>query len=68
MRAGLSLERDAPPSWSLADFGGPCGHAKTTQSYPLVVVPVLAVVVVVIVVVLAVVAVADFGDDCGLSY
>ncbi len=53
MRAGLSLERDAPPCWSLADFGDPYGHAKPTQSYPLVVV---------------VVAVADFGDYCGLSY
>ncbi len=61
MRAGLSLERDAPPCWSLADFGDPYGHAKPTQSYPLVV-------VLVVVVVLAVVAVADFGDDCGFSY
>jgi hypothetical protein len=41
-----------------ADSGGLFGHAKPTQSYPLVVVPVLAVVVVA----------ADFGVDRGLSY
>jgi hypothetical protein len=44
----------------LAGSGDPFGHARPTQSYPLVVVvPVLTVVVVVA---------ADFGDDRGLSY
>ena len=37
---------------------------KPTQSYPLVLVPVITFVVVI----LAVVAVADFGDDLRLSY
>ena len=65
MRAGLSVKRRAPPCWSTADFGGPYGHAKPTQSYPLVVVvPVLAFVVVVILTLV----VADLGDDRGLSY
>ena len=57
MRAGLSLEGRAPPCWSLADLGGPYSLARPTQSYPLVVV-----------VVLAFVFVADFGVDRGLSY
>ena len=48
----------------LADSGGPLGHTKPTQSYPLVLVPVITFVVVV----LAFVAVADFGDDLRLSY
>ena len=56
MRAGLSLEGRAPPCWSLADFGGPYGHAKPTQSYSLVVVPLLSFVD------------AVLGDDRGLSY
>jgi hypothetical protein len=43
----------------LAGSAGLFGHAKPTQSYPLVVVPVLTVVVVVV---------ADFGDDRSLSY
>ena len=53
---GALLSRDSPAL--LAGSAGLFGHAKPTQSYPLVVVPVLAVVVVV----------ADFGDDRGLSY
>ena len=65
MRARLSLERRTPPCWSLADFGGPYSYAKPTQSYPLVVVVVIAFVVVVVI---AVVGVADFGVDRGLSY
>jgi hypothetical protein len=48
----------------LADSGGSLGHTKPTQSYPLVLVPVITFVVVI----LAVVAVADFGDDLRLSY
>ena len=56
------MKRRAPPCWSTADFGGPYGHAKPTQSYPLViVVPVLAFVVVVILTLV----VADLGDDRG---
>src|ERR687898_968978 len=37
MRAGLSPKSPA----LLVDSGGPHGHAKPTQSYPLIVVPVL---------------------------
>jgi hypothetical protein len=65
MRAGLSLERRTPPCWSLAYFGGPFGCAKPTQSYPLVVVLVLAIVVVPV---LAFVIVAVLGEDRSLSY
>jgi hypothetical protein len=51
----------------LAGSGGLFGHAKPTQSYPLVVVVVVLTVVVVPVLAVVVVA-ADFGIDRGLSY
>src|SRR5215207_3257611 len=74
MRAGLSLERRAPPCWSPGDLGGPYSQARPTQSYPLVVVvPAITFVVVpviaaVVVPVLAFVVVAVRGADRGLSY
>src|ERR687890_2375912 len=74
MRAGLSLERRAPPCWSPGDLGGPYSHAQDLpRGYPLVVVvPAITFVVVpviaVVVVILVVVGVADFGVDRGLSY
>ena len=61
MRAGLSPKSPA----LLVDSGGPHGHTKPTQSYPLIVVPVLAFVVVPV---LAFVVVAVLGVDRGLSY
>jgi hypothetical protein len=53
---GEALPEEKNPSL-LVESGGPHGHTKPTQSYPLIVVPVLAFVVV-----------ADFGVDRGLSY
>jgi hypothetical protein len=63
MYEGEALPEEKNPSL-LVESGGPHGHAKPTQSYPLIVVPVLAFVVVI----LAVAGVADFGVDRGLSY
>ena len=57
--------REVPrPCWSLADSGRPYGHAKPTQSQPLIVLVALAFVVAVV---LAMVVVCVLGNDRGLS-
>ena len=67
MRVGLFSGEKSPTLLVAGRFWWPNGHAKPTQSYPLVVV-VPALSFVVVVPVLAFVVVADFGDDRGLSY